>query len=399
MSPSFERLEDRLLLTVSGFRQGNTLILVGDNAADNIVVTGTGTLGEVNVVINGAEPVLVTGIKHIKVATGGGNDNLDLIGVKIAGNLLVDMGDGDDDLDIEGNGTSIGGNVILHGSAGSDRIEIDATGQESGNGGHLAFLKNVTIDLGNSGNGGGDFCEFLGAEGGQTISIGGSLTVKGREGTQQLNLDSIDIAKSLKVDFGNGDDLVSLGTVSDDAALSVNVGGASTIKVGAGDDVVNFLNGHAGTVRFRNNLTIDLGADDGAGVNGGDALIMLADTAVDDVITIDGNLIVKGAAGAQDLDIDGVTFGKNVTINLGAGNDTIDLGQKHGPIDIEVAGNVTIAFGAGDDRFRGERVVVAKNVKIDGGPGVIDQADETDIGTLQIGGKTTFKGVELGNLV
>lgn len=397
MSLQFERLEDRLLLAVVGAVKGSTLFITSDNSSDTVLITGGETQGSLTVVLSGGIPQDVTGVKNIRISMSGGDDSVELVDVSVSGNVLIDLGDGNDELTIGGSGTHIGGNLSLWAGGGGDSVTIDATGASGGAAGAISIGKNLLVDLGDATSSQNDQLTIVGANSGETISIGGNATIKGQAETQSIQIDSTSIGKAFKVDLGDGDDVLNLGLVNN-SALSVQVGKAASIKTGAGDDTVSILGGTGGTFQVGTNLTIDLGADDGSSGNGDDRLTMRADTSGTEQILIGGNFSVKGSGGVQIVELDGVQIGKNAKIALGAGDDDLDIGQAGGTVLGTVAGNLAVDLGDGDDFFRVASLTVNKKFTGNGGRGSNDTGIETNPGTFTTTGSRKVTGFEAGNL-
>lgn len=128
MSFHFEQLESRLLLAASIKHKGKNLIINGSDDAETIRIVGTGTVGEVQVDLNGdgdladeGEATVYTGVKNIKVNGKGGNDSVTVENVNIEGNLSFKGGKGDDSGSIIG--STIGGKVTVNGQQGNDAWE------------------------------------------------------------------------------------------------------------------------------------------------------------------------------------------------------------------------------------------------------------------------------------
>jgi hypothetical protein len=176
--------------------------------------------------------------------------------------------------------------------------------------------------------------------------------------------------------------------------LSVVVQKNTTIKMGDGDDTVRISPDGGGDVTFTKNVTIDLG-----NAAGTDTLRMRADDVGDDSITFGKNLSIKGKAGIQDLDLDGVAVTKNAKVNLGDGNDCVRVSQVAGSNDSTIGGNLDVKLGDGeDDELFVERLAIDGKAKIDGGAGGSDEAEETAGGGLVVLGAVTSNNFEAGNL-
>lgn len=383
----FEQLENRLLLAASVTQKGATLTIKFDaQGAADVLVAGTGE-GAVTVtgVTDGGD---FTGVKNIKILGADGTDEIILQGVSISGDVKADLKGGDDILAVIG-ATNIGGNLSVKTGAGNDAVALngDATGDT------INVGKNVTVDLGTATT--SDTFAIFGNTAGEETTIAGNLSVKGKDGTQNVSLDLLTLGRSLKVDLGNGNDSVGIGTQMNAAGLKVNIAGDVGIKVGAGDDTVTLLNSNAGQVTIGKKLSVDLGHAD-AGV---DVFTATANAVVetDEVITIAGKASIKGGNGAQDVNIDGVTFGSDLSIKLGNDNDTADIGQLNGTIAVDVEGGLAIDMGAGDDQLRLERLTIAKKSKLSGGKGT-DMLTETVADSVESAAALKVSDFEVENI-
>jgi hypothetical protein len=389
MSPAFERLEDRVLLAATAELNGTTLVITYTGADIDVVLDGSAE-GAITVAGTDADDGPFTGVKSIKIVGTDDVNEIRLLDIDITGNVTADMKGGDDSVIIDGL-TTIDGSVTIKTGDGDDDVGID--GDNTGN--TIDIGKNVKVDLGDAGAG-TDLFYIYGDTAGEEITIGGGVTVKGKGGDQRFELDLTDIAKNLNVNLGDGDDEVAIGTFMDTAGLEVNVGGNATIKTGDGDDFVDINVSGGGTVAFVKNLKVDLG---NAGA-GGDQFTALADTAVDDIITVGGSASVKGKGGIQRLDIDFIAVTKNVNINLGDDNDSVAINQASAGLITTVGGTAKINLGAGeDDELFVEDTTVTGKATIDGGKGGSDEADETTLGTFLAAPGSISKNFEVGSLV
>ena len=73
--PRIEALEPRRCLAAFLKTVGSTLLIRGDEADNEIAVFDEGAAG-VSVALDGAEPVLLAGIRQITLQTGGGHDRV-----------------------------------------------------------------------------------------------------------------------------------------------------------------------------------------------------------------------------------------------------------------------------------------------------------------------------------
>src|SRR3954451_19575644 len=114
-----ESLEKRLMMdgNVSVTRNGATLIITGDNAANIVDVSGDGVAGDVTVdgvvninqvnpaladtTVNGnAQGVLFTGISTIQMNMNGGDDDVNINNLVLTGQLSINDGAGNNPYDL-----------------------------------------------------------------------------------------------------------------------------------------------------------------------------------------------------------------------------------------------------------------------------------------------------------
>lgn len=389
MPSPFERLENRVLLAVNVSRYGSTLLVEYDDAGDlDLTLTGTAP-GAITVANADTGNDSYTGIKHIKIVGRGGNDQVQLTDIQIAGNITADMKGGRDFINVEGVHTDIGGNFKAKMGDGNDDLEIDGAGAD----GPIRIRKSVTVDFGNAEAVGGDYFELIGLKPTDLVTVGGGVTIKGGNGEQELYFDCANIGKNLKVDLGAGNDIVRVGSLMNDPASSFIVQKNATFKTGDGDDQI-IMGTSVGLVDFRKNLTIDLGNADVT-----DILDVDFTNAANDQFHVGGSVSIKGQAGAQEIFIDGVTIDGNVKISLGDGDDLIEVSQDGGDINSTIGRNLDVKMGSGEnDELFAERLTVNRRTKIDGGAGGSDKADETAGGNLVFGSPPTSTNFETGSL-
>ena len=261
-------------------------------------------------------------------------------------NLVVNMNGGDDTF-TAGNGLANLITITVDGGAGNDTI----TGGD-GNDTLLGGDGNDTI------NGGRGSDKLFGGAGDDTFVWNpgdGSDVVEGQDGSDTLLFNGANINE--KIDIEANHHRVTL--TRDVGAVTMDLNGVETIDVnaqgGADTLTVGDLTGTGVT-----KVALDLGsngAGDGAadqvivnGTNGGDKIQVLGAAGAAGAVT------VAGLAAEIDLsDVEGANDA--LTINTGAGNDTIDAGTlAPGIIRLTIdagAGNDTITGSQGDDLLIG----------------------------------------------
>src|SRR5262245_15963671 len=118
----------------------DTLVITGDAAADTVVLRDNGA-GGITGFATGAPPINVSGIRNIRVSTGGGNDsvNYNLIRNLLPNqvrNLTVSLGTGNDWFsgNLHDGSTAVGSDLLAnshmtitaYGGEGADSMHINA---------------------------------------------------------------------------------------------------------------------------------------------------------------------------------------------------------------------------------------------------------------------------------
>ncbi|MEZ6058412.1 MAG: hypothetical protein R3C01_17055 [Planctomycetaceae bacterium] len=154
---AFEILESRRLLAgnVKAAVKGETLILTGDNAGNQIDIDG----------VNGN--ITVTGIGTV---INGSNTELSFSGIE---------------------------NVVVNLKKGDDVVNLGRLGD-------LVILHNLSINTA----GGDDIVDFWGLIG--ALEVGGNIQIKTGGGADEVYLDGITVQDSVSVDLGGGSDLVNV---------------------------------------------------------------------------------------------------------------------------------------------------------------------------------------------
>lgn len=200
---TIERLEDRLLLAANVTQSGGTLKITGDVNADAVLLMGGGQ-GNVEVFVDFdgdgmADDSLgaFTGVKNIKIDTQGGNDDVALHLVDVAGKVSVKTGDGSD-------------MVIL-----ADCV----------------IAKNVSIDTG-AGN------DIVVTDSVNDFNQVGSLNIKTGDGNDAIRLEGLEVNKSLSVNTGHDNDIFAFGD-------QMSAGSRTTFNGGSGNDFLVAVSANA----------------------------------------------------------------------------------------------------------------------------------------------------------
>jgi Ca2+-binding RTX toxin-like protein len=298
---------------------GGDIILGGDG--DDTIIGGT---GDDHISGNAGDDV-ITG--------GGGND-------------IIDAGDGNDVI------TTGEGVDFIQGGAGDDRIESGGGHDtiEAGDGNDIV-TGGAGEDVASLGNGDDRFIWNPGD---------GSDTVNGGTGFDTLTFNGANVSETIAITANGPETLLT----RDVGAITMHLADVEHIEVSTGggtDDVtVNDLTG-TGVKQ----VAIDLAAFGTATGDGQADTVTVNGTADDDAITLtaSGSALTVGGLSEQ-VTIDHGEAGDHLTINAGAGNDTIDASAiPAGTMGLTLnggdgndtfklgAGNVLVNSGAGDDTF------------------------------------------------
>jgi hypothetical protein len=365
----------------------NKFTFTGGNGDDTVSLTnGAKVGGHVALTLgNGVNQAQLRGGVvggNVTISAGNGNDTVNLINngpLTIGGSFKTNLGDGDNDFVTIGNTVvTVGRDFDYSGSGGSNNVDFAGSTADLIVGGNAALNFGATsvADLdywltsnlivggnftvvGGSGGGlyeviwigptqiGGNYKLTFGNTAnkvgldylsGMTTTIGGHMIYTSGSGTDELTLDNVTIGRNATLNLGGGaTQFAKLGTTS---ATPVEIAGNLTIKGGANDDLVDVVRTRVGgtttistfdgidTVRiddadFGDKVSIDLGA-------GGDTLAI--ETRVADFA---GALVLR------------TRFGSSLTVLGGDGADSVTLGV--GGTGVDFGGPVKLVGGAGAD--------------------------------------------------
>jgi hypothetical protein len=255
----FESLERRALMAGDVFVaiEGELLRVEGDNLANQVTLAQTST-GDL--VVSGQNGTTINGLPSVRFARAvinaaeirmeGGDDTVVLRGLRLANDLFVDLGAGNDRLTSPATSPiSVGANAAIYGEAGNDTVQLNRAKVfedlyiDGGLGALSATVTDASIDksmtiVGDEAN---DSVSVVGS----TIGLGLAIETKGGSDTVRVSqLSAFNL-------FVNTD---SNGTVGRDV---VNISNASVVEdisifTGAGDDVVRM------TSTSSNKVTVSL---------------------------------------------------------------------------------------------------------------------------------------------
>ncbi|MBK6939667.1 MAG: hypothetical protein IPH13_05560 [Planctomycetes bacterium] len=194
-------------------QKGSKLKIKGAPESDSIQLDGTGSIGRVLVSQAGVNPQAFLGVFDIEISTGTGNDQVFVNGIEIGGSLVVNTGDGVDQVDIDNTRLDglafpvmIGKNVTLRlGGYVGEQVDVD-TEDEAGFliGGNTTIEGASDIDL----NGDGTDPNYVVGD----ILLCGDLRIKVDEALDQngdahsIDLDNVVVGGATRLKLSNRND-------------------------------------------------------------------------------------------------------------------------------------------------------------------------------------------------
>jgi len=357
---------------VDGGSGTDTLAFNGSAAAETIRLS-SGLLGTTQVATSAESgSVTLTGVEHIVVSAGDGDDVVDASGLPAGrASLEINGGRGNDRLiGSTGNDTFVwnpgDGSDIVEGNAGNDTLQFNGSNAAenmalSASGSHALLTRNVgaiTMDL-------------HGVETVNIAALGGvdNITIGDMTGTgvKQVN---VDLAATGGGDDNSADIVTLAGSAADDSfhfnvptagpAIVEGLGGEQVAvdHMGVGDRVV--IDGGTGNDSVTASGT---GGDDDIGIardGTNNVAVFAAGGQVIDVTNVE-HLLVQGGAGNDTISgQNGIATLTQLTLDGGAGNDTLRGGDGNdlligGDGNDFIDGNIgsdTALMGAGDDTFQ-----------------------------------------------
>ncbi len=276
--------------------EGSLLVIAGDNAANQIVISRN-TAGDV--IVTGQNGTLVNGVASARfprlqlnaaeILMGGGNDVLTLRGLQIANDLFVNLGDGADRLTVPGAAPIVvGANLSIEGAAGNDTVRIEGTvvGQDlyvdGGIGTLSATVINTTVGFNVSviGDDANDTVALT------TLAAGGEVSVETKGGADQVTLTTVEaLLLAVSTDFGA--DRVTMAEVTTLEDIGV--------FTGTGNDIVQLMDVAAGKNLI---VSLDSDTDKVTGMN----------------VSAGYDAIFEGGAGSDTFEDYGITGGTKLEI-------------------------------------------------------------------------------------
>lgn len=198
-----------------------------------------------------------------------------------------------------------------------------------------------------------------------------SITISLSSGNDQLNIQvfsDVTVNRDLSVNLGTGDDSLTLQVVNADLRVNQNL----TVDLSAGDDGVDVFTADAASILVGRDMNMRAG-------NGNDD-ILVGD---DDFVDIDTLYEIESFTGLEDNSEiplnQRIRAGRDVNINLGAGNDALTL------LNTESGRDLSIAAASGTDVLVASNLRSARNAAISEAESTALQ-NLTVVGNLNIGG-------------
>lgn len=186
----------------------------------------------------------------------------------------------------------------------------------------------------------------------QTATVGGNLTVTGRDGADTLELledGNVIVGGSVKVHLGNGANVLT-----GKAGNLLRAGKDLTLAAFGGADTFDLAAGGA-----------DLAAGGNLKVTLGGPLSAMANTAAFDAVTAGGSLTLTGGAGGDDVRFAGdVTVGGDFAFATGDGSNYLDLNALVAGTNT-IGGKLTYTGGKNVDQVYVDGTTVGKSAVFD----------------------------------
>lgn len=328
-----------------GIAVGNTFDTTGDAIVHGDVVISTGK-GDDNVCVDNATifgALAINagdGFNNVRaedfgalaatIVSGKNDDNITVVSFDLDTALTINAGNGNNSVDVADfdAGQGDGPNGLRHGGA----VTI-VTGSGADNVGLFDFTAdNVVVNTGSGNDGSAETPEapavnlqpitLLGPVSVQNATITHALVVSTGNGNDFVDVDNV-IAHDIVVDTGAGND----GNDEDFPVEvdNVDVAGNVTVVGGSGNDRLEVLNefDEVSGTGIRGSLIVSGGA-------GNDNIRIGGSPDDDEGIDIGQNLIVDAGSGNDLVDLEGATIGLITNIQMGAGNDELDIFNSGG---------------------------------------------------------------------
>jgi hypothetical protein len=226
-----------------------------------------------------------------------------------------------------------------------------------------------TIDL----KGGNDVVDFENATYGQPVTLPGNLTMKD-VGNDVVYIDNVNVHGNVSISGGSRSRVISFDG-------STSAGGVS-VNLGSGGTVLNLIDATIGSSAFnsgKNDCTIKM--------SGGNNIVDSFNAKIERDLSAN----IGGNNGDSSIfEVDGVTVGRNASVQMGNGTDHISLNNFNVSQSLQIktgSGNDIVALGGIDNSVIGTvsppKAVIADQIYVDLGKG-------ND--TLKFGGNNGIRG-------
>ena len=294
----------------------------------------------------------------IEFSGGSGVDFLKFVGgdISLKGSLEFEGGAGADIVDLNAVSLKTDGKVVINGGEDSDLIKIAGAKVSLGRGVSLI------------GGGGADDVTLSGKQ----LSIDGSVRLDGGDGDDTLNVlaDALSLSGSLTILGGGGANVGSTfadGSIRGDVSFDMagaNGGGNQTFLMGG-------ISGAVGALAIGGDLTVKSQAGDT--LNHGFSDFFWATD-----VTVSKSVKITMGAVDSSVSLDNAFIRGSLSIDTGAGNDTVDI-EQNGLGGPSIIGRIaSIQLGEGSDVIRigkssaagsSDYVIFKGGVQVDGGSG------------------------------
>ncbi len=333
------RLEDRTLLAgnVTAAISGGNLVIQGDGLSNIILIEPTANAGEFKITgtvttVNGAANVTLAGLTGDIIAQmGDGNDQVQIStngtqDITLPGAIRGEMGEGDNVFKVFTFGTSnlkVSGDATFTSGSGNDNYIF----QSFGIGSELTFDANVSVTAGEGTND----TTLETSNNNSRVDVGLRLSVSGGSGSDSVhflaqgNVSTVSVL-NMVMSPGDGTNEMRWESNADSAVAKVIESFRYTGGAGA-DTILLQSNGSAGQVKFGTSTKVKLGG-------GANSFTMEAPN-VAGFAGAAGNLSVKGGSDTDQVKLlaaaaGRVSFSGTLKMSLGGGNDTLRLGFVKG---------------------------------------------------------------------
>src|SRR5262245_4134047 len=223
--PRLESLEDRwmpanvtasvtngvLLLTANSAASAEGLNLSVGSTPGSVSITPMSTLN--TTINNSANPLVVTGVRSVRIVLKGGDDMVSVGGLDLSGSLTVLGGDGANNFSI--NGSHIGGNLTVVNGNNPTGLDVETVNNGVLVAGRTTF----------SNGAGKSFVEVY-----DDVDLTGGLTINGGSSDDMVQLSNVRLGGPLRVNLGAGMNEVTL--------AKVFLGGSAFFNGGSGNDTI-----------------------------------------------------------------------------------------------------------------------------------------------------------------